>query len=101
MKNPFVVLWAHGPAWVEGQTVRVQPYWDEHAAFMDRLFAEGMIVLGGPFVDDTGAMGIFEAESEQDLADLLARDPFVIHEVFTLSSLKQWRLFLDARRASR
>ena len=39
MKNTFMLLWAPGPAWVLGKTVREQPYWTEHAAFMDRLFA--------------------------------------------------------------
>jgi uncharacterized protein len=98
MKNTFVVLWEPGPAWVQGKTVREQPYWDGHAAFMDALFDKGMVVLGGPFADGTGSMVIWESESEQELADLLARDPYVIHGIFALKSLKQWTLFLDARR---
>ena len=98
MKNTFVVLWGPGPAWVAGKTVREQPYWDEHAAFMDQLFDKGMVLLGGPFADATGSLVIWEAESEQKLADLIAHDPFVIHGIFVLKSLKQWVLFLDARR---
>jgi uncharacterized protein YciI len=97
MKNTFVVLWGHGPAWVEGKTVREQPYWTEHAAFMDLLFDNGMVILGGPFADGTGSMVIVEAESEQEVADLFARDPFAIHDIFALNSLKRWQLFLDAR----
>ena len=98
MKNTFVVLWGPGPAWVAGKTVREQPYWDEHATFMDALFDKGMVVLGGPFADATGSLVIWEAESEQKLADLISHDPFVIHGIFALKSLKQWVLFLDARR---
>jgi uncharacterized protein YciI len=99
MKNTFVILWAHGPAWVAGKTVREQPYWDEHATFMDRLFESGMVVLGGPFADGTGSMVVVEAESERDeVADLFAHDPFAVHGIFALSGLKQWQLFLDARR---
>jgi len=99
MKNTFVILWAHGPSWVPGKTVREQPYWDEHATFMDRLFENGMVVLGGPFADATGSLVIVEAESsEQEVADLFARDPFAVHGIFALNSLKQWLLFLDARR---
>lgn len=99
MKNTFVILWAHGPAWVAGKTVREQPYWEEHAAFMDRLFEDGMVVLGGPFADGTGSMVIVEAESsEQEVADLFASDPFAVQGIFVLRSLKQWQLFLDARR---
>ena len=98
MKNTFVILWGHGTAWVPGKTVREQPYWDEHADFMDRLFENGMVVLGGPFADATGSMVVVESENEHEVTDLIARDPFVVHNIFALSSLKQWVLFLDARR---
>jgi len=98
MENTFVVLWGPGPTWVAGKTVREQPYWDEHATFMDQLFDKGMVLLGGPFADATGSLVIWEAKSEQELADIIAQDPFVIHGIFALRSLKQWLLFLDARR---
>ncbi len=99
VKNTFVILWAHGPAWVEGKTVREQPYWTEHAAFMDDLFERGMVIMGGPFADGTGSLVLLEAEGEDAVRALLAKDPFVEHDIFALSSLKEWQLFLDARRA--
>jgi uncharacterized protein len=98
MKNTFVILWAPGPAWVQGKTVREQPHWEQHATFMDGLFENGMVVLGGPFADATGSLVIVEAENEHEVADVFAHDPFVVHAIFALSSLKQWLLFLDARR---
>jgi len=98
MKNTFIILWGPGPAWVTGKTVREQPFWDQHADFMDRLFENGMVVLGGPFADATGSLVVVEAESEQEVADLIAQDPFVVQGIFVLRSLKQWVLFLDARR---
>ena len=98
MKNTFMILWAPGPAWVPGKTVREQPYWAQHADFMDPLFENGTVVLGGPFADATGSLVVVEAENEQEVADLFARDPFVVHDIFALSLRKQWLLFLDARR---
>ena len=98
MKNTFMILWAPGPAWVPGKTVREQPYWAQHATFMDPLFENGTVVLGGPFADATGSLVIVEAENEHEVANLFANDPFVVHGIFVLSSLKQWLLFLDARR---
>jgi uncharacterized protein YciI len=98
MKNTFMILWAPGSAWVPGKTVREQPHWAQHAAFMDRIFENGTVVLGGPFADSTGALVIVEAENEHEVADLFASDPFVVHDIFVLSSRKQWLLFLDARR---
>ena len=97
MKNTFVILWAPGTAWAAGKTVREQAYWDEHAEFMDRLFEEGTVFMGGPFSDGTGSLVIVEAEDIDEVATLFAKDPFVIHQIFELRSLKQWQLFLDAR----
>ncbi len=101
MSSTFVILWGHGPAWVEGKTVREQPAWAEHAAFMDALFEQGMVVLGGPFADGTGSLVVLEAEGEDGVRTLLAKDPFVEQGVFVLDSLKEWQLFLDARRLAK
>jgi len=98
MKNTFVILWAHGPAWVDGKTVREQPYWTEHAAFMDAIFEDRTVIMGGPFTDGTGSLVIVEAEEENEVRTLFANDPFVIYHIFELSGLKQWQLFLDSRR---
>ena len=97
MKNTFVIQWAPGAAWDTGKTVREQAYWDEHAEFMDRLFENGTVILGGPFSDGTGSLVIVEAEEMSEVATMIANDPFVIHQIFKLRSLKQWQLFLDAR----
>jgi uncharacterized protein len=97
MKNTFVIQWAPGAAWKAGKTVREQAYWDEHAEFMDRLFENGTVILGGPFSDGTGSLVIVEAEEMSEVAALIANDPFVVHQIFALRSLKQWQLFLDAR----
>jgi uncharacterized protein len=97
MKNTFVIMWAPGAAWEAGKTVREQAYWDEHAAFMDQLFEDGMVIMGGPFSDGTGSLVIVEAEELDKVSSIFARDPFVVHEIFALRGLKQWHLFLDAR----
>ena len=99
MKNTFVILWAPGATWTAGKTVREQAYWTEHAEFMDRLFEDGTVIMGGPFSDGTGSLVIVEAEEMNEVAALFANDPFVVHQVFALRSLKQWQLFLDARRS--
>lgn len=99
-KNTFVLLWDAGPAWTPGKTSREQAYWDDHAAFMDRLFEQGLVIQGGPFADGTGALMIVQAADEREVADIFARDPFVVHDIFTLNRLKQWHIFLDAHQTS-
>src|SRR5215831_10833839 len=98
MKNTFVILWAPGSAWTPGKTVREQAYWTAHADFMDQLFANGTVFMGGPFSDGTGSLVLVEAEMEEgEVRSLFANDPFIQHQIFVLSNLKQWQLFLDAR----
>lgn len=99
-RQTFMLLWDAGPAWTPGKTSREQAWWDEHADFMDRLFAQGLILLGGPFADTSGALVIVEAASEQEVADVFAHDPFVINGIFALRALKAWHIFLDARRGA-
>ena len=99
MKNTFVILWDPGAAWTPGKTVREQAYWDEHAEFMDRLFENGTVIMGGPFSDGTGSLVIVEGDDMNEVSTLFAKDPFVVHQIFALRSLKQWQLFLDARRS--
>jgi uncharacterized protein YciI len=98
MKNTFVIFWAPGPAWTLGKTVREQAFWTEHAAFMDQLFENGTVIMGGPFSDGTGSLVLVEAEEENEIRTVFANDPFVVHKIFALDSLKKWQLFLDARR---
>jgi len=43
-------------------STREQPLWNEHAAFIDQLVAEGFILMGGPLVDESGAMLIVNAD---------------------------------------
>ena len=56
MKNTFVVISSAGPNRDVSKGTREQPFWDEHAEFIDRLVAEGFILMGGPLVDDGGSL---------------------------------------------
>ena len=51
MKTAFVMITSAGPNRDVTKGTREQPLWDEHAAFIDRLVAEGFIWMGGPLVD--------------------------------------------------
>jgi hypothetical protein len=43
----YLVRTVKGPSWDHARGRREQDGWDEHAAFMDGLVEEGLIVLGG------------------------------------------------------
>lgn len=70
----YAVNYNYDPATVEEQDA-LRP---EHRAYLGTLVEQGRLVASGPFlnVDSPKALLIFRADSEQQVRDLLAEDPF-------------------------
>ena len=98
MKNTFVVISSAGPNRDLSKGTREQPLWDEHAAFIDELVADGLIFMGGPFVDEGGSMLIVNADDEVDVREKLQNDPWMKHGILKLESVKRWQIFIDVRK---
>ncbi|HLZ32063.1 MAG TPA: hypothetical protein VKV73_32480 [Chloroflexota bacterium] len=91
-----VVLFSAGPAWIRGRGSRQQPHWHGHAAFIDNLTARGLLVAGGPFADESGAMNILAGPLERtEVEQLYATDPFLMHAIFRLERVAPWLVFVD------
>jgi uncharacterized protein len=99
-KRTFVVQRPVGSHWRKGVYVREQPLWDEHAAFVDKLFDDGRVLLAGPYEDGSGALIVVEHESEDAARRLFDDDPWTIHDILRTGEVKAWRIFLDARKRS-
>ena len=89
-----VVRFRAGPAWTSGPPEE-QAGWDVHAAFVDELVARGTMVMGGPFADCSGAMILLENIDEDDVREVLARDPFIANGVFVLDDVRAWNVYVD------
>jgi uncharacterized protein YciI len=98
MKNTFVTISLPGPNRDLSKGTREQPLWDEHAAFIDQLVAEGFVLMGGPLVDEDGAMLIVNAGDENEVREKLKNDPWMKHGVLKLESVKRWQIFVDVRK---
>jgi len=98
LKNTFVVISSAGPKRDRSKGTREQPLWDEHAAFIDQLVAEGFILMGGPFVDEGGSMLIVNADDKNEVRDIFRNDPWITHGVLKLESVKRWQVFIDVRK---
>jgi uncharacterized protein YciI len=98
MKNTFVAISSAGPSRDPSKSTREQPLWDEHAAFIDQLVADGFILMGGPLVDEGGAMLIVNASDENEVRGKLKEDPWYEHGILKLESVKRWQIFIDARK---
>jgi uncharacterized protein YciI len=98
MKNTFVIVSSAGPNRDLSKGTREQPFWDEHAEFIDRLVAEGFILMGGPLVDEGGSVLIFNAEDENEVREKMKNDPWLERGILKQESIKRWQIFIDARK---
>ena len=98
MKHKFIVISSAGPDRDLSKVTREQPLWDEHAAFIDQLVADGFVLMGGPFPDEAGAMLIVNADDENEVREKLKSDPWMEHGILKLESVKRWEIFIDARK---
>ena len=93
----FAVTMVAGPAWDPARGRREQPGWDVHAAFMDRLVAEGLVLLGGPLGRGEHVLLVVEAASAQQVRDRLAEDPWAAEDRLRIGALEPWTVWLDGR----
>jgi|ERR1051325_4482858 uncharacterized protein YciI len=102
MKDKFVVISAIGPERDASRGTREQPFWDEHAAFIDALVERGFILMGGPLADESGlhcgALLIVNAKDQNEVRDTLKNDPWFRRGILTLKSINRWEVFIDTRR---
>jgi uncharacterized protein YciI len=92
----FVVKRTQGPSWDSSRLRRQQDGWDEHAAFMDGLVADGFVVLGGPVGEGDGdyTLQVVEADSEADVRARLAGDPWG-EDMLVTESIEPWAIWLQ------
>lgn len=62
-----------------------------HREYLGKLKEDGKIVASGPFEDDSGALIIYEAETQADAEALIEGDPFRTAGVFQSYTIKPWR----------
>ncbi|HSP71718.1 MAG TPA: YciI family protein [Gaiellaceae bacterium] len=95
-RRRLVARFRAGPAWGVGPP-DAQPGWEDHDGFVDRLVERGIVVMGGPFSDWSGAMLIFEGVTREDARTIIDSDPFVVNGVFVLDEILEWTVYVDAR----
>ena len=98
MKNTFIAISSAGPSRDQSEGTREQPFWDEHAAFIDQLVDEGFILMGGPLVDEGGSILIVNAKDENEVREKLKNDPWTRHGILKLESVRRWQIFVDKRK---
>ncbi len=62
-----------------------------HREYLTSLKEQGNLFASGPFEDDSGALIIYEADSQEAAEELIANDPFSKAGVFQSYTIKPWR----------
>lgn len=62
----------------------------KHREYLGKLNQEGKIWASGPFTDDSGALIIYEAETEEQAKNLIEGDPFHEAGIFASYAIKPW-----------
>ena len=97
MATYMAVRRVRGPAWNMALPLRGQAQWDEHAAFMNALAAEGFIVLGGPLGSGEEVLLIVNAPDEATVRARLAIDPWTASGLLDIKGVEPWTILLDSR----
>jgi uncharacterized protein len=62
-----------------------------HREYLAKLHSEGKLHTAGPFTDDSGSLIVYEADTEQEVRDLIEADPFHEAEIFASYAIKPWK----------
>jgi hypothetical protein len=90
----LVILRRSGPEYDHARPLEEQSGWLKHAAFMDGLVEDGVIVLGGVLGDEVRTAHAVEADSEEEVRETLARDPWSGSHL-VVDSIDPWTIRLQ------
>ena len=100
----FAVIRDAGPAWTDGKGAFEQPGVDAHAAFMNDLADEGIVLFAGPLAGSEHgrirALLIVNTDNEAVIHDRLAADPWAQSQRLVTTSVEPWTLFVGADQIS-
>ena len=69
---------------------RIQTIRPAHRAYLTSLLSKGKLAISGPFLDDYGALIVYEADSAEEAETLLKGDPFHAAGIFVRWTIRPW-----------
>jgi uncharacterized protein YciI len=77
-------------------TTVVETHRPAHRAYLTSLLANGQLFASGPYGDGSGALIIYEADTQEAAESLLEADPFHTAGVFLRWQLKPWKVIFQS-----
>lgn len=74
---------------------RVNEVRPKHREYLADLLAQGKLYATGPYVDNTGALLVYEVADEAEARQLLADDPYGQEGVVNVVSVKEWKVVME------
>ncbi len=96
MRTLFAVVRTKGQAWDATKPMRSQQQWSEHAMFMDRLAADGFVVLGGSLGNSDDFLLAIKATDANEVKVTLQRDPWSKSGILDVKSIQPWTILLES-----
>ena len=62
-----------------------------HREYLKSLMNKGQLFACGPFTDDSGALIIYEANTDDEAESLLQNDPFHQNGIFLQYEIRAWK----------
>lgn len=91
----FVLFHSPGTKWIDGVGFREQPGVMEHVQYMAGFQETGSMVIGGPYLDDTGGMMVLRAENQEDAEAIANADPSVKNGLLKVQ-VKPWMVVFES-----
>lgn len=96
-KSPMfcVIIHSPGPNWIKDIPFREQPGVGEHVQYMRRQLEKGLLLIGGPFPDNTGGMMVTTISDIDEAVTIAEADPAVKSGLLNVK-VKQWMIPMSA-----
>jgi uncharacterized protein YciI len=96
MPQLFAVIRTRGPAFEPSRPLEEQADWAAHAAFMNGLVRDGVVILGGPLDGTADVLLVMRAETADEARCQLAADPWTAQDLLRVTRISPWTLRLGA-----
>ena len=73
-------------------TAKIGEHRPAHRAYLNSLHEAGKLVCSGPFLDDFGALIVYEADTREGAEACIVGDPFHANGVFVRWTVRPWKM---------